>query len=90
MTSPDPSSVRFPGPWEHLDVRANGIRLHAVEYRPEGTEPDADRPLVVLLHGFGGFWWSWRHLLPQLHEAGYRAVAFDLRDVPPFFFVLRR
>ncbi|MGX9294626.1 alpha/beta fold hydrolase [Tsukamurella paurometabola] len=88
MTSPDPSSVRFPGPWEHLDVRANGIRLHAVEYRPEGSDPDPDRRLVVLLHGFGGFWWSWRHLLPQLHDAGYRAVAFDLRgygdsDKPP-------
>lgn len=87
--NPDPSSVRFPGPWEHLDVRANGIRLHAVQYRPEGTdEPLHDRPLVVFLHGFGGFWWSWRHQLPVLHEAGYRAVAVDLRgygdsDKPP-------
>ena len=22
-----------------------------------------DRPLVILLHGFGSFWWSWRHQL---------------------------
>ncbi|GAC58182.1 putative hydrolase [Gordonia hirsuta DSM 44140 = NBRC 16056] len=48
----------------------------------------ADRPLVLLLHGFGEFWWSWRHQLGPLTEAGYRAVAVDLRgygdsDKPP-------
>ncbi|GAB3130463.1 alpha/beta hydrolase [Tsukamurella serpentis] len=88
MTNPDPSSVRYPGPWEHLDVRANGIRLHAAEYRPGDAAPSPDRPLVVFLHGFGGLWWSWRHLMPQLHTAGHRAVAVDLRgygdsDKPP-------
>ncbi|MBT0567158.1 alpha/beta fold hydrolase [Williamsia sp. CHRR-6] len=84
MTAPDPSSVRFEGDWTHLDVRANGIRFHAVEC---GTGI-ADRPLVLLLHGFGEFWWSWRHQMPLLEAAGYRAVALDLRgygdsDKPP-------
>src|SRR4051794_41343997 len=32
-----------------------------------------------MLHGFPELWWSWRHQLPALAEAGYRAVAMDLR-----------
>ncbi|MCU1608986.1 MAG: hypothetical protein QOH09_786 [Pseudonocardiales bacterium] len=45
-------------------------------------------PLVILLHGFPEFWWSWRHQLPALATAGMRAVAVDLRgygdsDKPP-------
>ncbi|MGH3719606.1 MAG: alpha/beta fold hydrolase [Pseudonocardiaceae bacterium] len=77
---PDPSSVRIPGPWTHRDISANGIRLHVAEL---GTGP-----LVLLLHGFPEFWWSWRHQLPALAAAGMRAVAVDLRgygdsDKPP-------
>jgi pimeloyl-ACP methyl ester carboxylesterase len=45
-------------------------------------------PLVLMLHGFPEFWWAWRHQLAALSEAGYRAVAVDLRgygdsDKPP-------
>lgn len=92
MVAPDPSSVRIPGRWQHLDVRANGVRFHAVEYEPavgdEHAADAAERPLVLLLHGFGEFWWSWRHQLNALTDAGYRAVAVDLRgygdsDKPP-------
>ncbi|HWO63877.1 MAG TPA: alpha/beta hydrolase [Umezawaea sp.] len=77
---PDPSTVRISGPWTHRDVSANGIRLHVAEM--------GDGPLVLLLHGFPEFWWSWRHQLTSLAEAGYRAVAVDLRgygdsDKPP-------
>jgi pimeloyl-ACP methyl ester carboxylesterase len=36
-------------------------------------------PLVVLLHGFPEFSWSWRHQLPALAAAGFRAIAVDLR-----------
>lgn len=77
--------MRFDGPWHHFDVRANGLRFHAVESVEESI---ADRPLVLLLHGFGEFWWSWRHQLGALTDAGYRAVAVDLRgygdtDKPP-------
>src|SRR4051794_41390590 len=32
-----------------------------------------------MLHGFPELWWSWRHQLPALADAGYRAVAMDLR-----------
>ena len=43
---------------------------------------------MLLLHGFPEFWWTWRHQLVTLAEAGYRAVAVDLRgyggsDKPP-------
>jgi len=84
-TPPDPTLVRFDGPWEHLDVRANGLRFHAVQAAPAAP---LGSPLVLLLHGFGEFWWSWRHQLQVLTEAGYRAVAVDLRgygdtDKPP-------
>ncbi len=39
----------------------------------------AGGPLVVLLHGFPELARSWRHQLPALAGAGYRAVAPDLR-----------
>ncbi|WP_067997860.1 alpha/beta fold hydrolase [Nocardia pseudobrasiliensis] len=84
---PDPSSVRYDGPWTHKDVHANGIRFHIVEAAPADAVL-AEAPLVVLLHGFGDFWWSWRHQLSALADSGYRTVAVDLRgygdsDKPP-------
>ena len=90
VAPPDPSVVRIDGPWRHLDVHANGIRFHVVEADPlddaGATGPAASRPLVILLHGFGSFWWSWRHQLRAL--TGARIVAVDLRgyggsDKPP-------
>src|SRR5215468_3262770 len=56
---------------EHRFVEANGIRMHLAE--------QGDGPLVVLLHGFPESWYSWRHQLPALAEAGYHAVAPDQR-----------
>ncbi|MDN5914310.1 MAG: alpha/beta hydrolase [Pseudonocardia sp.] len=70
-SSPEPSSVRLPGPWAHRSVSANGIRIHVAEY--------GRGPLVVLLHGFPEFWYSWRHQIVALGDAGYRVVAPDLR-----------
>lgn len=88
MPPPDPSVTRIDGPWRHLQVHANGIRFHVAEAAPEAVEPGvtSDRPLVILLHGFGSFWWSWRHQLTGLRDA--RVVAVDLRgyggsDKPP-------
>ncbi|HEY0691266.1 MAG TPA: alpha/beta hydrolase [Kribbella sp.] len=34
---------------------------------------------MLFLHGFPEFWWAWRHQLPVVAAAGYRAVAMDLR-----------
>jgi len=55
----------------HRTVETNGIRMHVAE---QGTGP-----LVVLCHGFPESWYSWRHQLRALAEAGYRAVAPDMR-----------
>lgn len=84
--APDPSVTRIAGPWRHHDVHANGIRFQCVEALPDDDTPPTARPLVVLLHGFASFWWSWRHQLQGL--SGARVVAVDLRgyggsDKPP-------
>lgn len=42
-----------------------------------------DGPLAICLHGFPDSAWTWRHLLPALADAGYRAVAPFLRGYAP-------
>jgi pimeloyl-ACP methyl ester carboxylesterase len=84
----DPAGVvEIPGPWQHRHVAANGARFHVAEAAAPDGAPSG-RPLVLLLHGFPEFWWTWRAQLPVLAEHGYRAVAMDLRgyggsDKPP-------
>ncbi len=61
-------------------MSANGIRLHVAEL--------GSGPAVLLLHGFGEFWWAWHHQLRTLSAAGFRVIAADLRgygdsDKPP-------
>jgi pimeloyl-ACP methyl ester carboxylesterase len=78
--APDSSVVLVDGPWTHRIVRGNGIALHVAEA--------GAGPLVLLLHGFPQFWWAWHEQLLALADAGYRAVAVDLRgfgasDKPP-------
>src|SRR5271167_3675148 len=55
----------------HRTIETNGIRVHIAE---EGSGP-----LVLLCHGFPESWYSWRHQLPALAEAGFHAVAPDMR-----------
>src|SRR6201995_2830798 len=76
----DDSGVLVEGPWTHRFVGANGSRFHVVE---AGTGP-----LVLFLHGFPEFWGPWHDVMTRVAEAGYRAVAIDLRgygasDKPP-------
>jgi pimeloyl-ACP methyl ester carboxylesterase len=52
-----------------LDVRAG--RIHVAE--------QGSGPLVLLVHGFPECWYSWRHQLPAIAEAGFHAVALDVR-----------
>ncbi len=56
--------------WSHHQAIVNGIRLHWVE--------QGQGPLVLLLHGFPEFWYSWRHQIPVLAQR-FRVVAPDLR-----------
>lgn len=57
--------------WQHRDIITNGIRMH---YVTQGAGP-----LIVLLHGFPEYWYSWRHQIPFLAQHGYHVVAPDLR-----------
>ena len=57
----------------HRQIQTNGISMHIAE---AGAD---DGPLVVMVHGFPELWYSWRHQLPALAEAGYHAVAPDVR-----------
>lgn len=59
-------------------AQVEGIRMHWRERQPE---PDNNRPLIVLLHGFGGSSFSWRHTLESLEREGHPVIA---PDVPPF------
>ncbi|MCO5229568.1 MAG: alpha/beta hydrolase [Chitinophagales bacterium] len=56
---------------EHRFANVNGINLH---YVIQGTGSE----LVVLLHGWPEFWYSWRYQIPELAEK-YTVVAPDLR-----------
>src|SRR5262249_60084659 len=64
----------------HRVAETNGIRMRVAEA--------GSGPLVVLLHGFPEGWYSWRHQLSALAQAGFHAVAPDQRgygetDRPP-------
>jgi pimeloyl-ACP methyl ester carboxylesterase len=56
---------------EHLQIESNGIRMHAVT--------QGQGPAVLFCHGFPGLWYSWRHQLPVIADAGFRAIAVDMR-----------
>jgi pimeloyl-ACP methyl ester carboxylesterase len=57
--------------FKHRTVETNGIRMHIAEA--------GAGPLVVLCHGFPESWYSWRHQIGALAEAGFHAVAPDMR-----------
>ncbi|QDY69413.1 alpha/beta hydrolase [Qingshengfaniella alkalisoli] len=54
-------------------VEANGLRMRIADH--------GEGPLVLLCHGFPESSYAWRHQLSALAEAGYRAVAPDLRGI---------
>jgi len=56
-------------------VTANGVEF---AYLTEG-----EGPLALCLHGFPDTAHTWRHLLPELAERGYRAVAPFMRGYAP-------
>jgi pimeloyl-ACP methyl ester carboxylesterase len=56
---------------QHRAIETNGIRMHIAEC--------GSGPLVLLCHGFPESWYSWRHQLQALADAGFHAVAPDMR-----------
>ena len=67
----------MPPSFEHLSVEANGLHFAALAAGP------ADGPLALCLHGFPDAAPTWRHLLPALADAGFRAVAPWMRGYAP-------
>src|SRR5271166_2946744 len=59
--------------FDDLWFERKGVRLHAVAAGPR------DGPLVILLHGFPEFWYSWHKQIGPFAEAGFRVVAPDQR-----------
>ncbi|WP_293128126.1 alpha/beta hydrolase [Microcoleus sp. bin38.metabat.b11b12b14.051] len=56
--------------WKHEFITTNNIKLH---YVTQGSGP-----LMLMLHGFPEFWYSWRHQIPEF-ASDYQVVAVDLR-----------
>ncbi len=56
---------------EHHYADSSGVKIH---YAALGKGP-----LIVMIHGFPDFWYSWRHQMRALADNKYRVVAVDLR-----------
>jgi epoxide hydrolase 4 len=65
-----PYTASLQSGWQHQFVETNNIRLHCV------TQGEGE--LVILLHGFPEFWYSWRHQIPVLARH-FKVVVPDLR-----------
>ena len=52
-------------------IETNGITLRAAV--------EGEGPLVIMVHGCPESWFSWRHQIPVIAEAGYKVVAIDVR-----------
>ncbi len=62
-------------------IESNGITMRIAEMGNSG-------PLLLLAHGWPESWYSWRHQIVSLANAGYRVVAPDMRgfgesEAPP-------
>jgi pimeloyl-ACP methyl ester carboxylesterase len=55
----------------YRNIKTNGITMRVAEA--------GAGPLVLMVHGWPESWYSWRHQLPALAEAGFHAVAVDVR-----------
>ena len=56
--------------WKHEYITTNGVKLHYVT--------QGEGPLMLMLHGFPEFWYSWRHQIPEFAK-DFKVVALDLR-----------
>ena len=66
---------------KHTYIKVDGLKLHVAEIGSESS------PAVVFLHGFPEIWYTWRHQMIAVANAGFRAIAPDYRgyglsDVP--------
>ncbi|PWA90590.1 epoxide hydrolase [Artemisia annua] len=57
----------------HRFLQVNGLKLHVADIGVESS------PAVIFLHGFPEIWYSWRHQMIAVADAGFRAIAPDFR-----------
>lgn len=60
---------------EHRYADSGGVKIHYAALGPAAGEA----PLVVMIHGFPDFWYTWRHQMRALADHRYRIAAVDLR-----------
>ncbi|GMR62949.1 hypothetical protein PMAYCL1PPCAC_33144 [Pristionchus mayeri] len=58
--------------YDHKFVKLSGVRLHYVE------EGDMTKPLLLFVHGFPEFWYSWRYQIKHFAKT-HHVVAIDQR-----------
>ncbi|KVH89555.1 Epoxide hydrolase-like protein [Cynara cardunculus var. scolymus] len=66
---------------KHNYIQGDGLKLHVAELGLESS------PVVLFLHGFPEIWYSWRHQMIAVANAGFRAIALEFRgyglsDIP--------
>jgi pimeloyl-ACP methyl ester carboxylesterase len=60
--------------WEQVEHRYAQNKDVKIHYAAIGKGP-----LAIMIHGFPDFWYSWRHQMQALAQAGYRVAAVDQR-----------
>lgn len=60
----------FQTSWQHEYITSNGVKLHYVTA--------GEGPLMLMLHGFPEFWYSWRYQISEFAQ-NYKVVALDMR-----------
>ncbi|XP_049765008.1 epoxide hydrolase 4-like [Schistocerca cancellata] len=67
-----PECLQDPALGTHHYAKLKGIQLHYVE------KGDHSKPLMLFIHGFPEFWYSWRHQIKEFSK-DYWVVAYDMR-----------
>ena len=73
VTYEEPSCVNNPtlGEYEYLELSDHNLKIHYV------CNGEKSKPLMLFLHGFPDFWYTWRFQLPEFGK-DYFTVAVDM------------
>ena len=63
---------------KHEYADSNGVKIHYASLGPKRMPASGVAPLIVMIHGFPDFWYSWRDQMEALSET-YQVVAIDQR-----------
>ena len=64
------AAVRADAEFDHGYADSDGVKIHYVT--------QGEGPMIVLIHGFPDYWYSWRHQIPELAKR-FQVVAIDQR-----------